>query len=553
MDGEGWEPLFVAAAAAAAARGRISSVAEAGSRASRGARPRLFAFAMIGVILSALGSVVKWIFTPLPLAVLACALATVYFFLTRNYGFWKALGVSGPTPTFPYGNAFGPPLLNFLGFEDWIYNKQGGKKYCGYIEMSRPVLYVGDLDLIRAITIKDFEYFTDRRELVISEDFSEMLQVLNGKQWKDTRAVMSPTFSSSKLRAMFQLCLDNASNLNDYVESEMKRADEIELKDCFGRFTMDNIASCAFGVNCNSFQDPNSEFAKNAAELFKAPKGYAAVRLTLVVTLGNAVLKYLPDPLKAVNQFFSRVVNRTLQQRNSGGPRKDFLQLLLDTKDKDGNRVLTPSSIVAQSVLFFIVGYDTTAKLLTFAAYCLATNPEVQEAIHAEIDEVLERHGGQLTYEAIGEMSHLDRAISETLRLYPPAVRIERQSSKEYTLPGTNLTIPCGTIVQMPIFVLHRDPDHFPDPLRFDPDRFLPEEKEKRHPCAYMPFGSGPRNCIAMRFALFEAKVALVAVLRKNRLEPGPRTPPPPMPLSGDSFLLSPKDDQAYLRAVPRK
>ena len=150
-------------------------------------------------------------------------------------------------------------------------------------------------------------------------------------------------------------------------------------------------------------------------------------------------------------------------------------------------------------------------------------------------------------------MTYLDRVVSETLRLYPPAVRTERQSSKDYTLPGTNITLPRGTVVQMPIFALHHDPEYYLDPLKFDPDRFLPEEKERRHPCAYMPFGSGPRHCIAMRFALFEAKVALVALLRELRLEPGPRTPPPPMPLSGEAFLLTPKGEKAYLRAVPRK
>ena len=332
----------------------------------------------------------------------------------------------------------------------------------------------------------------------------------------------------------------------------MERADEIELKDCFGRFTMDNIASCAFGVNCNSFKDPNTEFARNAAMFFQAPKGYAAVRLTLIVALGNLALKYLPDPYEPVNQFFSRVVNRTLEQRRSDGPHKDFLQLLLDTKDKDGNRVLSSSSILAQSVSFLVVGYDTTALLLVYAAYCLATNPDVQETVHAEMEEVLERHGGQLTYEAISEMPLLDRVISETLRLYPAGAQFERLSTKEYTLPGTNLTLPRGTIVHIPIFPIHRDPDHYPDPLKFDPDRFLPEEKEKRHPCAYMPFGSGPRNCIAMRFALFEAKVALVTVLRRFRLEPGPRTPPPPLSLASESFLLAPKD-QTYLRAVPRE
>ncbi|XP_037094220.1 probable cytochrome P450 6a14 [Pollicipes pollicipes] len=115
-------------------------------------------------------------------------------------------------------------------------------------------------------------------------------------------------------------------------------------------------------------------------------------------------------------------------------------------------------------------------------------------------------------------MTYLDRVLSETLRLYSPATRLERECTKDYTLPGTNVHLPKGTLVQIPVLVLHRDPDHYPDPLRFDPDRFLPEEREKRHPCAYLPFGQGPRNCIAMRFALFEAKVALAALLQKATL-----------------------------------
>ncbi|XP_037073341.1 probable cytochrome P450 6a13 [Pollicipes pollicipes] len=509
---------------------------------------------MIGWVSSVVLSVLSRLFSPLPLAVLAVSFVCVYFYVTRHFDFWRSRGVSGPTAKFPWGTEFGRPfMVSFVKFEEWLYHKQGGKNICGYFELSEPVLYVGDLDLIQRITIKDFEYFTDRREFVLTEDFSEMLLVLNGKTWKDTRSVMSPTFSASKLKIMLQLCLENASNLNTYVQDQMKMNGEIELKDCFGRFTMDNIASCAFGVNCNSFKDPNSEFAKNAHELFEAPRGYASFRLVLILLFGLRSVRLLPDPNQRVNAFFKRVVKDTLQQREADNSRKDFLQLLLETKDKDGKRILSDSSIVSQSVLFFIVGYDTTASLLAFAAYCLATSPDVQDAAHREIDDVLQRHDDQLTYDAVAEMTYLDRVLSETLRIYPSVMRMERQCSRDYTLPGTNVHIPRGTIVQMPIINIHRDPDNYPDPLRFDPDRFLPEERETRHPCAYMPFGSGPRNCIAMRFALFEAKVALIAVLRENRLEPSKRTPPPPMPLREDAFLLTPKDGMGFLRAVPRE
>ncbi|XP_037077681.1 probable cytochrome P450 6a13 [Pollicipes pollicipes] len=509
---------------------------------------------MVGWVSSVVLSVLSWLFSPLPLAVLAVLFVCVYFYVTRHFDFWRSRGVSGPTARFPWGTEMGPPFWTpFVTFEEWLYHKQGGKNICGYFELCLPVLYVGNLDLIQRITIKDFEYFTDRRELVLSEVLSEILLALNGETWKDARSVMSPTFSASKLKGMLQLCLENASNLNAYVQDQMKMNGEIELKDCFGRFTMDNIASCAFGVNCNSFKDTNSEFAKNAQELFKTPRGYAGLRAILIRLLGLRSVRLLPDPIERVNAFFRRIVKDTLKRREAGNSRKDFLQLLLETKDKNGKRILSDSSIVSQSVMFFIVGYDTTASLLAFAAYCLATSPDVQNAVHREIDDVLQRHGGQLTYDAVAEMTYLDRVLSETLRLYPPAIRMERQCSRDYTLPDTNVHIPRGTTVQMPILNIHRDPEHYPDPLRFDPDRFLPEAKEERHPCAFVPFGSGPRNCIAMRFALFEAKVALIAVLRENRLEPSKRTPPPPMPHSEETFLLTPKEGMGFLRAVPRE
>ncbi|KAF0305394.1 putative cytochrome P450 6a13 [Amphibalanus amphitrite] len=332
----------------------------------------------------------------------------------------------------------------------------------------------------------------------------------------------------------------------------MAEEGEVEIKDASGRFTMDNIAACAFGVNCNSFVDPNCQFAVTAAKL-SSFNVQILIRFLAETFLPHSIAKWFPDYSMKVGAFFKDVVMKTMAHREkSPGATRDFLQLLMDTKDKDGKRILSDSSIVTQSSLFLVAGYDTTSLLLTFAAYCLALDQEIQQRVQQEIDEALERHGG-LTYEAIQDMPYLDRVMAETLRLYSPATRLERACSKDYILPGTDVHIPAGTVVVIPVLVMHRDPDNYPDPLRFDPDRFLPKERERRHPCAYIPFGSGPRNCIAQRFALFEAKVALVSLLRELTLKPTPETPPHPMPLDPDGFLTMPKDRKVPLLAVPRQ
>lgn len=114
-------------------------------------------------------------------------------------------------------------------------------------------------------------------------------------------------------------------------------------------------------------------------------------------------------------------------------------------------------------------------------------------------------------------------------------------SSTDYTVPGTNHTIPAGTFVQIPMYALQHDPDHFPDPDRFDPDRFLPEVVKSRHPYAYVPFGEGPRICIGMRFGVMQAKIGLVSLLQSFKFRVNSRTPIP-MEFEPASVTLSPRN-----------
>ena len=507
---------------------------------------------MLSGLLTALLAALRWLCSPLPLAAIVLLVGAVYYFLTKNFDFWKSRGVPGPRPCLPWGNEFGPPFSRMAEFDNWLYHKHGGKQFCGFFELRKPVFFLGDLELIRAITIKDFNHFTDQRDQLGSEFFHEMLIILKGAKWKETRAVMSPTFSASKLKAMHQLTLDNAQNLVQHVHDQMADKGEAEIKDAFGRFSMDNIASCAFGINCNSFTDPKSKFATMSATLSNFDI-LSMLQFMVEGILPAKITALIPTPVDKAGEFFRSVVLKTIAHREKNpNPTRDFLQLLMDTKDKEGNRILSDSSIVAQSILFLFAGFDTTSTLMMFTAYCLALDQEIQQRVQQEVDEAVERHGG-LTYEAIMDMPYMDRVMSEALRLYPPAPRMERVCTKEYTLPGTDVVIPVGTLLAISVYSIHRDPEYYPDPLKLDPDRFLPEQKEQRHPCAYMPFGSGPRNCIAMRFALFEAKLALVSLLRELTLKPTPQTPPHPAPLDKSTFLLCPEGGRLPLLAIRRK
>ncbi|XP_042910824.2 cytochrome P450 9e2-like [Parasteatoda tepidariorum] len=176
-------------------------------------------------------------------------------------------------------------------------------------------------------------------------------------------------------------------------------------------------------------------------------------------------------------------------------------------------KTLTFDELVSQCFSFYLAAHANSASLLTFIIYLLAINENIQENVYQEIREHLQETNGEITYEALQKMKYLDNVISETLRLYPPVVRATRRSDKDYKLGETGITLQKNTIFQLPILGIHRDPKYYPNPEKFDPDRFSAEEIAKRDPNVYFPFGLGPRNCIGMTFARLTSKVCLVYVL----------------------------------------
>jgi len=190
------------------------------------------------------------------------------------------------------------------------------------------------------------------------------------------------------------------------------------------------------------------------------------------------------------------------------------------------NKRLTEDEILAQAWIFFVAGYETTATTLSFCSYELALNQDCQQKLYEEVSSAVDQNG-EISYETLTKLPYLDSVISETLRIYPPAIRLEREAMTDYKLGDTGIELFKGQLIEIPTYAIHHSEEYYPDPHIFNPERFMPENRDQIIPYTYMPFGSGPRNCIGMRFALMEAKLGLAQIIRRFRLVRSDKTEVP--------------------------
>nr|XP_009924714.1 PREDICTED: cytochrome P450 4V2 [Haliaeetus albicilla] len=191
--------------------------------------------------------------------------------------------------------------------------------------------------------------------------------------------------------------------------------------------------------------------------------------------------------------------------------RKAFLDMLLSATDDEGNK-LSYRDIREEVDTFMFEGHDTTAAAMNWALYLLGHNPEAQKKVHRELDEVFGNTERPVTIDDLKKLRYLECVVKEALRLFPSVPMFARALREDCCIKGYQ--VPKGTNVLVITYALHRDPESFPDPAEFRPERFFPENCKGRHPYAYVPFSAGPRNCIGQRFAQMEEKALLALILR---------------------------------------
>lgn len=475
-----------------------------------------------------------------------------FYYVRRQFSYWKVRGVPFVKPEFPLGNLKGVSTTRSLA-EIWTdaykeLKPQG--PIGGVFFTTSPSAMVTDLDLLRNVFVKDFQHFYDRGMYVNEKDdpLSAHLFNLEGARWKNLRAKLTPTFTSGKMKMMFPTMLNVVEQFHDHLESQTNgKETELELKELLAQFTTDVIGNTAFGVECNSMKDPNSEFRRQGKRVFdnNLPR---MMKMIFILNFQELARKMgLRFTISGVTEFFMNLLRDTVKYREENNVhRNDFLSLLMqimNTGKLEGETKeigkMTFNELAAQVFLFFIAGFETSSSTMTFAFYELAVNQDVQDKAREQIEEVLEKHNGEFTYEAAMELTYVDQIIQETLRKYPIVDTLLRKVTIPYKVPNTEITLDSGMRVLIPVMGIHRDPEIYPEPEKFDPERFTKENIAARHPYAWIPFGEGPRNCIGLRFGMMQTRLGIAMILKNFIVTPSKKTNIP-LTLDPAGQLLSP-------------
>ncbi|CAL1538439.1 unnamed protein product [Lymnaea stagnalis] len=458
-------------------------------------------------------------------AILALLAVLFVRVMSANHDTFRKMGIDTPPTSRILGN-FGLSLkYGIFGSQTVFYKQFKDKKVYGWYESRRPILIVKDLDMVKEILVKKFNCFVNRFVTFDTEPpFRDNLFILRGDHWKQVRTLVSPTFSSAKIKTMSSHIERNAKIMLDNLQQKQDSSECVELREYCSYFTLDVIASTAFGLEINTLKDPKNKFVASAKALLNPnPLVYALVLLLPELAKVLSMLGVSVLPQKPLD-YLASVVDVAIEERkrdDSGGKINDFLDLLMRAEVDQSHDTeidaaltrneLTRSEIHAQAIIFIFAGYDTVATVMSFTLFLLAVNPECVKKVQAEIDEQCGKDVPN--HETVQGLTYLEMCISESMRLFPPATLLVRECVQDAEIQGIH--IPKDMKIFIPVYAIHTDPEQFPEPDKFDPQRFTTENKASRHPYAYLPFGFGPRSCIGMRLAIVEMKIAIAAVLQK--------------------------------------
>jgi cytochrome P450 len=417
----------------------------------------------------------------------------------------------GPKPRFPGWNliAIRRDPLEFFSriareFGDIAFFQLGPEK----------VFLLNHPDSIKDVLVTHSRNFHKGRGLQLAKRLiGEGLLTSEGDFHLRQRRLMQPAFHHQRIAAYGSVMVDYARRTR---ERWMDGA-SLDVHKEMMRLTLAVVGKTLFDADVESEADEIGEALATVLKLFET------------ITLPFAdLLEKLPLPgrgrFQKAKDRLDATIYRMIRERRANGirDRGDLLSMLLLAQDTEGDGSgMTDTQLRDEAMTIFLAGHETTANALTWTWYLLSQHPDVEARLDAELDTVL---GGRIpTVDDWPKLRYTEMLLAESMRLYPPAYILGRRVLGDY--PLGRYTIPAGSLVLMSQYVMHRDPRYFPDPERFDPERWTREAQAARPKFSYFPFGGGPRLCIGESFAWMEGVLLLATLAQQWRLRLVPGHP----------------------------
>jgi cytochrome P450 len=367
-------------------------------------------------------------------------------------------------------------------------------------------------DLIKDVLVTHHRNFVKGRGLTWAKRLlGQGLLTSEGEFHRRQRRLAQPAFHRQRIASYGTAMTDHAVRMRD----QWKEGETLDIHEEMMHLTLEIVAKTLFGADVESETDEIAQALTESVGFFN--------RFLLPFADLMADLPF-PSTLrfKKAKARLEKTIYRMIGERRAGGKDEgDLLSMLLLAQDEEGSGSMTDQQLRDEAMTIFLAGHETTANALTWSWMLLSQHPDVEAKMHAEIDQVL---GGRVPEMGdLPTLSYTEKVLAESMRLYPPAWLLGYRAINDYQVGAYRL--PAGSVILMSQYVMHHDPRYFPDPFRFDPERWTPEAKLQRPKFSYFPFGGGTRVCIGEPFAWMEGVLLIATLAQRWQLQRVPGDP----------------------------